>query len=75
LANEVGISVGSYQSILTQGLNMQWIATKFVPCVLAEEQRQNHVSVCQEKLQRDLLFPFWLFCFPEPQVHNEEDDI
>jgi hypothetical protein len=63
LANEVGISIGSYQSILTQGLNMQQIATKFVPCLLTDEERQNHPSVCQEELQRDSTVSFVTFLF------------
>jgi hypothetical protein len=44
-SNVVGISSGSCQKIFTQDLNMQWIATKLVSCLLTDKQKQNHVSI------------------------------
>ena len=41
IAEDVGISFGSCQAILTEKLNMHCIATKFVPRVLTEDQKAN----------------------------------
>jgi hypothetical protein len=44
---------------LTQDLNMWQIIAKFVPCLLTDQQKQNHANACQdlrEKLQRNLQF-------------------
>jgi hypothetical protein len=44
---------------LIQDLNMWQIITKFVPCLLADQQKQNHANSCQdlwEKLQKNLEF-------------------
>jgi hypothetical protein len=51
IAEDVGISFGSCQAILTE-LNMQCIAAKFVPCVLTEDQKGNRVNISQELLDR-----------------------
>jgi hypothetical protein len=47
LADELGISLWSCQSILVQGLNMWQIATKLMPHLLTDMQKQNCVRVCQ----------------------------
>ena len=52
LADEVNISFGSCQSILTDILGMSRVASKFVPRVLTDEQRQKRVEICQELLDR-----------------------
>ena len=49
-AEDVGISFGSCQAILTEKLNMHCIATKFVPGVLTEDQKANRVNISQELL-------------------------
>jgi hypothetical protein len=46
-SSEVEILSGSCQKNFVQDLNMQWIATKLVSCLLTDKQKQNHVSVCQ----------------------------
>ena len=48
IAEDVGISFGSCQAILTEKLNMQSVAAKFVPCVLTEDQKENRVNISQE---------------------------
>jgi len=37
---------------LTEKLNMQRVAAKFVPCVLTEDQKANRVNISQELLDR-----------------------
>jgi hypothetical protein len=46
----VGICKSSCHTILTEKLKMHCVATKFVPCLLTEEQKQNRVTVSQELL-------------------------
>jgi hypothetical protein len=41
----VGISYGVCQEILTENLNMCHIATKFVPRLLTNDQKQRYVNV------------------------------
>jgi len=48
LCAEVGIGYGSCQRILTEQLNMHWIAAKFVPRMLTHAQKDSRVAVCQE---------------------------
>jgi hypothetical protein len=52
IAEDVGISFGSCQAILTEKLNMQCVAAKFVRCVLTEDQKANRVNISQELLDR-----------------------
>ena len=51
-AEDVGIRFGSCQAILTEKLNMQRVAAKFVPRVLTEDQKANRVNISQELLDR-----------------------
>jgi len=48
LSAEVGIGCGSCHRILTEQLNMHRIATKFVPRVLTQDQKDDRVAICQE---------------------------
>jgi hypothetical protein len=50
--DDVGISFGSFQAILTEKLNMHRVAAKFVPRVLTEDQKANRVNISQELLDR-----------------------
>jgi len=52
IAEDVGISFGSCQAILTEKLNMHRVAAKFVPLVLTEDQKANRVNISQELLDR-----------------------
>jgi hypothetical protein len=49
---DVGISFGSCQAIMTEKLNMHRVAAKFVPRVLTEDQKANRVNISQELLDR-----------------------
>ena len=51
MAEELNISFGSCQQILTENLQMRRVAAKFVPRLLTEEQKQHRVQVCQELLE------------------------
>jgi hypothetical protein len=44
----LNVSCGSVQSILKENQNMCLIAAKFVPNVLSQEQKNNHVNECQD---------------------------
>ena len=50
VAEEVGISLGSWNAILTEKLQMYCISAKFVPCLLTDEQKGNRVSISQNML-------------------------
>jgi hypothetical protein len=48
LTDTVGISYGVCQDILTENLNMHRSATKFVPQLLTDDQKQQRVKVYLE---------------------------
>jgi hypothetical protein len=50
LVEEVGISTGSVHSILTDDLAMRRMSAKFVPKLLAMEQKQLRLEVSQDML-------------------------
>jgi hypothetical protein len=50
--NIAGISYGVCQEILTENLNMCCIATKFVPWLLANDQKQQRINVYPELWER-----------------------
>jgi hypothetical protein len=59
LADTVGISYGVCREILIENLNMRRIAAKFVPRLLTNDQKQQHVNVCfelREKANEDPAF-------------------
>lgn len=47
VGNILGISFGTVRRILKDNLSMHQIAAKFAPCLLSEEQKEHHVSMCQ----------------------------
>jgi hypothetical protein len=52
----LGISCEPVQSTVKENLNAHRIAAKFVPHLLSEEHKENHVNTCQdlqESLERD----------------------
>jgi histone-lysine N-methyltransferase SETMAR len=50
LAEEVGMSTGSVHSILTDNLAMWRVSVKFLPKLLAMEQKQLRLEVSQDML-------------------------
>lgn len=52
ISEDLSISYGSVQSILTDNLQMRRVSAKFVPRILTEEQKENRVSVCTELKHR-----------------------
>lgn len=48
VTNQTGIAGGSCQRILTQGLNMHWIAAKCLLNLLADKQKHNYITVCED---------------------------
>jgi hypothetical protein len=51
IADEVGISRGSANTILTEDLGMQGVAAKFVPKLLLLEQQQIRLETTQNMLE------------------------
>jgi hypothetical protein len=52
IAEEAGISKTMCHEIRTENLSMHCIAAKFVPRLLSEDQKQNHVDVSKELVDR-----------------------
>ena len=52
VAEDVGISYGSCQEILTNESGMSRVAAKFVPRLLTDEQKQNRKTISQELIER-----------------------
>jgi histone-lysine N-methyltransferase SETMAR len=61
IADIVGVSYGSVQTILTSELNMQRVAAKFVPRLLTPEQKEHRVAVCQDLRERAADNPSLMF--------------
>jgi len=52
ISDDLNISYGSVQNILTTDLNMRQVSVKFVPCVLTVEQKQQRLSISLELRDR-----------------------
>ena len=52
LAEEGGISAGSYYEILTAKFKMHCVAAEFVSRLITDNQRANRIRICQELLDR-----------------------
>jgi hypothetical protein len=52
VADECGISVGLCHTILTEKLDTHRVAAMFVLQLLTDEQKEQHVAMCQELLHR-----------------------
>jgi hypothetical protein len=48
IAEDVGIGYGTCQQVLMKELDMHCVAAKFVPRILADDQKQRHINVCNE---------------------------
>jgi len=46
----MGISVGSCHQIFTETLQMHHVSAKFMPCLLTDDQKENHVEISKELL-------------------------
>ena len=44
VADEVGTSIGSCHQIFTKKLQMGFVSAKFVPRLLTDDQKENHVE-------------------------------
>jgi hypothetical protein len=81
IAGRLGLSCGTCQQILLEGLNMWQISIKFLPWLLTRKQKQWHVFVCQELLdevRNDQSFhsrvirgdETWLYCYNPEAKHQ-----
>ncbi|XP_011137516.2 uncharacterized protein LOC105182065 isoform X2 [Harpegnathos saltator] len=50
VTNEIGISIGSVHSIVTEDLGMRRVSAKFVPKLLTMEQKQLRLEIAQDML-------------------------
>jgi hypothetical protein len=51
LSDELGLSFGSVQSILTEDFGMKHVSAKFVPKLLTVEQKETRLAVARDLLQ------------------------
>jgi len=51
IAEKLGISKGSVQTILKKNLNMRKLCAKIVPKVLTDEQKQERVDCCNDWIE------------------------
>jgi len=52
ISEDLNISYGSVQNILTTDLNMRRVSAKFIPRVLTVERKQEHLSISLELRDR-----------------------
>jgi len=50
VGDEVGISIGSFHQILTEKHQLHCVSAKFMPLLLTDDQKENHVEISQELL-------------------------
>jgi hypothetical protein len=51
MVEEVGISCGIYQAILTEYSEMRHISAKFIPCLKTQYQEENHLTLAPDMLE------------------------
>jgi hypothetical protein len=56
IADKLGISKGSVQTILKEDLNMRKLCAKVVPKVLTREQKQRPAACCQDQMENEFQF-------------------
>jgi len=52
IADDCGISVGSWESILTDDLHMKRVCAKFVPRLLTDDQREHRQKIARDLFER-----------------------
>jgi hypothetical protein len=52
IADELNLSFGTCQAILTQDLGMRRVSAKLVPRLLTQDQTEHSMTACRELLQR-----------------------
>jgi AraC-like DNA-binding protein len=52
IADELNLSFGTCQAILTQDLGMRHMLAKLVPRLLTQDQTEHRATACRELLQR-----------------------
>jgi hypothetical protein len=52
IADELNLSFGTCQAILTQDLGMRRVLAELVPWLLTQDQTEHHATACRELLQR-----------------------
>jgi AraC-like DNA-binding protein len=52
IADELNLSFGTCQAILTQDLGMRRVSAKLIPRLLTQDQTERRVIACRELLQR-----------------------
>jgi hypothetical protein len=52
IADELNLSFGTCQAMLTQDLGMRHVSAKLVPRLLTQDQTEHRATACRELLQR-----------------------
>jgi len=52
IADDCGISVGSCDAILNDDLHMKRVCAKFVPCLLTDDQCEQHQTITRDLFER-----------------------
>ncbi|UYV76770.1 hypothetical protein LAZ67_14001984, partial [Cordylochernes scorpioides] len=60
LSSETGLSVGLCHQIVTKDLDMIRTASKFVPRILTEEQKEVRMDVCKNMVEMTRTDPEWM---------------
>ena len=50
VADDVGISIGSFHYIFTEKIQMRRFSAKFMPRLLTDDQKENRIEISQELL-------------------------
>ena len=52
IADDCGISVDSWNAILTDILHMKRVCARFVPCLLTDDQHEQHQKIAHDLFER-----------------------
>jgi histone-lysine N-methyltransferase SETMAR len=74
IAEEVNVSCGSCQAILSEDLAMRHVAAKFVPRLLSDDQKSQHIEVCEELKQSVEIFVSRIITGDETWVYGYDPE-
>jgi hypothetical protein len=57
IADELNLSFGTCQAILTQDLGLRRVSAKLVPRLLTQDKTEHRATSCRELLQRAVVTP------------------
>ena len=73
IAEELGASYGTCQTIITEDLGMRRISAKFVPRLLTPDQKDTRLTLSQEMMDRTAADPTWVYGYdPETKQQSSQ---